>query len=339
MTNYLCRFSLVPLLLLLASCGASPTPARVQSTVVQTPSPAVSPSAGAATDRVPPSAANSTQAPPEAQEPGANTSSAPESPHGTGVACGALDCLAFDRAEDAILSVLEATEPVVLAVGEIHAQKGSELKVTPTAHFGLVLPLFRSRTKHLVLELWTGRNDCGDNRVARVQEAQKPATKTQRSTNQSDFFHLGELSQAQGIMPHALVPSCDDYARILAAKQEDIATMLELTAERTVGVVTELLARKPADAGSPYVVTYGGTMHNDVSPRPGLESFSFAAKLQKLTDGHYVELDLVLREQVRDTGAFKQFAWYSHFRSATVAKRFALYRTHPKSYTLIFPEQ
>jgi len=256
-----------------------------------------------------------------------------------GRSCGALECLSFDHAEDAIDYVVTLKRPRVLAVGEIHVQRDLTLKSSTTKRFAELVPRFKGRAKHLVIELWTGRNDCGDKRVEKVQEAQKPVTSAQNATNQNDFVALGTVAKSNGITPHALVPTCEDYAQILAAQSDDIAKMLELTATKTVEVVNGLLTHDNGTSSEPFIISYGGAMHNDVSPRPGLESFSFASKLIESTQGRYVELDLIQREQVRDSESFTRQAWYPYFRAETLEKHYTLYQTGPSSFALIFPQQ
>jgi hypothetical protein len=257
----------------------------------------------------------------------------------SGTACGPLDCRSFAQAEDAIAYLMRETAPVVLAVGEIHAQKGLALKASPTQRFSALLPLFCGNSRHIVIELMTGRNDCGDNRVEQVQKAEKPVTQAQATTNQNDFFELGNVAKLNHIQPHALTPTCDEFRSILAAKDQDIARRLELTATRTADLAEELLARSAAAKGTPYVILYGGAMHNDMLPLEGREGFSYGPRLDVSSQHRTTELDIVLREQVKDTESFQRLPWFPHFRADGLDKQFILYRLGPKSFTLIYPDQ
>jgi hypothetical protein len=175
--------------------------------------------------------------------------------------------------------------------------------------------------------------------VRRVQEAQKPALATQASTNQNDYLELGNQAKALGIFPQALVPSCDDYQAIIAAKSDDISKMLELTAVTTRNLVESLLPKTEEVTRSPYVITYGGALHNDISPRPGREGWSFGPELSRVTHGRFVELDLVLREQVRDTEPYTKMPWYPYYQQDSFKNRYVLYQTEKNSFTLIFPAE
>ena len=70
--------------------------------------------------------------------------------------------------------------------------------------------------------------------------------------------------------------------------------------------LTVLHATLP-DERSPdrLVVAYGGAMHNDLLPREGRADFSFGPSLAEATGGQYVELDLVIPEQIKDTDAWR----------------------------------
>lgn len=256
-----------------------------------------------------------------------------------GTPCGALQCKAFARAEEAVNYVVRETLPAVLAVGEIHAQKDAGLKASPTRRFAELLPMFCGQAHDIVIELWTARNDCKDDRVARVREAQKPVTLAQAPTNQNDFLELGNVAKANGIQPHALVPSCEDYQSIINANERDIARMLELTATRSAEITEKLLERNRTRQQLPIVILYGGAMHNDLTPPQGRESFSYGPQLDESTGHHITELDIVLREQVKDTEIYRRFPWYPHFRNGPTERQFALYRLGPRSFTLIYPAE
>jgi hypothetical protein len=112
-----------------------------------------------------------------------------------------------------------------------------------------------------------------------------------------------------------------------------------LTAARTADLAESLLQSRGRWAGLPYLILYGGAMHNDLTPSAGRESFSYGPRLAASTSNRVTELDIILREQVRDTESFRKFAWYEFFRSETLEKQFTLYRLGPRSFTLIYPIQ
>ena len=258
-------------------------------------------------------------------------SSAPAEP------CGALDCRAFADPAAALKYVLDQQHPLVLGVGEAHVQRDVPLAVSPTRLFARLLPVLCGTSRDIVIELWLGRSDCGDRSVEQVAQAQKPITSAQAPTNQGDFVELGREAKRLGIEPHALRPSCDEYRSIVKAGASDVDQMLTLVAQHTA-ILAEQLLQRPEPADRPLVITFGGAMHNDVQPRPGQQAWTFGPELDKFTAHRYVELDLVVREQVRDTSAWEAQPFYHHFSKDLMPTRTLLYRQGPHSFTLVFPK-
>jgi hypothetical protein len=250
--------------------------------------------------------------------------------------CGALGCRLFDTPEAAFAAVLE-TRPVVLAVGEAHAQKGTEALKSTTARFtDTLLPMLKDRASDLVLELWVADGKC-KKQQKQVAQAQKPVTEQQAATNQNEFVTLGDRSKALGIQPHVLVPSCEEYDRILAAKEDAVLEMLSMIARLSDKKARDLVERNRSAKADRMVVAYGGAMHNDLEPQKGREAFSFGPALETFTEKRYVELDLIVPEFVKDTPAWQSLPWYPHFDRNAHADKVRLYNPRPGSYVLIFP--
>lgn len=292
---------------------ASPTPAAPP------PQPlAKQPSAPAATQPVP-SAAPAAPAAPQAAQPRA---------------CGALDCLAFATPEAAFEYVL-AQQPRVLAIGEAHAQEGTTGIRSSTRRFAeQLLPLLSGKAKHIVIELLIA--NCKAKTVERVAQTQAPVTEHQAKSNQNQFLTLGKVAQRFGIEPQALAPDCAEYERAATAGEDGVARLLTLIAQETQRSVEALLA-KPDSSGEP-ILTYGGALHNDLSPRPGQESWSFGPQLATATHGRYIELDLIVPEFVKDTEAWRAMPWFSAFDRDQRTSETLLYRPTPSSFALIFPK-
>jgi hypothetical protein len=227
-----------------------------------------------------------------------------------------------------------AEAPRVLAVGEAHAQSEGP-KASSTRRFmdGL-LPQLAPRATDLVIELWLANGSCGkvEKKVAQQQSA---VTAPQAAGNQNEFLELGQRAKALGIMPHALVPSCEQYQKIAGAGAADIEEMLRMIKSVTEHDIEELLSKRAPDR---LVVAYGGAMHNDLAPRAGREDFSFGPELQKASAGHYVELDLVIPEQIKDSEAWRGLPWYSHYSRDKAGSDAYLYSWAPHAYALLFPK-
>lgn len=247
--------------------------------------------------------------------------------------CGELGCLAFTSVDEAFARVLEA-RPRVLAIGEAHAQKGSEGVDSSTKRFTeLLLPKLQGRATDLVVELWVADGKCGKQET-KVAEKQKPVTESQAETNQNEFVTLGHRSKALGIRPHVLRPTCEEYEKILAA-QNDVGQMLTMIADHTAKLVERILVvRQQPDS---MVIAYGGAMHNDVAPRPGREGFSFGPRLSERTQGRYVELDIIVPEYIKDTETWRALPWLAHYDAERLGDRVVLFNPAPGSFVLVFP--
>lgn len=252
-----------------------------------------------------------------------------------------VPCARFATPEDALRAVIADTDPLVLAVGEAHAQKGTEAIASATKRFTTsLLPVLAPRTSDIVVELWAPNPACRKE-VAQVASAQKPVTTAQATSNVNEYDALGTRAKALGATPWLLRPTCDDFKAINDAGEGAISVMLGLVKSLTAGQVRRLLARSAqAEAGAPRtVVAYGGMMHNDLAPAPATKAYSFAEELAEATGGRYVELDLVVPEYVKPTALWQALPWYATHEALGGADpvKTTLYQTGGRSFVLVFP--
>ena len=259
-----------------------------------------------------------------------------------GEPCGELGCLWFDTPELALAHVL-ADKPLVLGVGESHAQKGTEGVRSVTVRFReSLLPQLAPLASDIVIELWDVDPKCrktqaGAKDVGNVAEKQTDVTKSQTAANPAEFLALGRRSKELGVEPHKLVPSCDEYARIARARGDDaIALMLQMLTQLTAKQARAFYDHN-RDAGlGKMVVTYGGAMHNDLEPPAERADWSFGPELSKAAAGNYTELDLIVPEYIRDTAAWKAMSWYGHFDRDRSRDKVTLFTPTPRSHVLVF---
>jgi hypothetical protein len=257
-----------------------------------------------------------------------------------GVPCAPPLCRQFASPVEAFQTVL-AVRSRVLAIGEAHAQQGTEPVESATARFTRsLLPLMRGRATDIVIELWVARGGCGA--VERdVAARQAPVAAPQARGNQQEFSALGRRAKALGIRPHALEPSCDEYRAIARAGEADIARMLETVATTTRQRLEALLTSPSSpDAGhsasQPLILAYGGALHNDADPKPGREAWSFGPALKRTLGDDYVELDLFVPEQIKDTEPWRALPWYRHFDGSVRSAKTTLIQLGHRSFVLIF---
>jgi hypothetical protein len=247
--------------------------------------------------------------------------------------CGALGCLAFADAGAAFDYVLRS-EPRVLAIGEAHAQDNTPGIPSSTRRFAeQLLPKLAGKSKHIVIELLLA--NCKQHTVEGVKKQQAPVTEHQAKSNQNEFVTLGKVAERFGIEPQGLTPDCPEYEAVVNAGEGGVARLLTLVADQTAKEVEALLAQP--DSGSP-ILTYGGALHNDLSPRPGQAAWSFGPKLALDTQNRYVELDLIVPEFVKDSEAWRNLPWFSAFDREHLSSETLLFQPARGSFVLIFPK-
>lgn len=225
----------------------------------------------------------------------------------------------------------------MLAVGESHAQKGTESIASATRRFTeQILPAIAGRSGDVVVELWQPNSKC-QKEVKATAQAQKPVTETQASTNTNEYQALGVESKKLGVTPWLLSPTCDDFSAIADAGADAVPVMLstvkKLTHQKVLGLMVQNVPAKK------LTIAYGGLLHNDVAPPPATAAWSFGPELVKATEGKYVEIDLIVPEFVKENDSWKKFAWYDAFASSEGARdKATLYTmaTKPPSYALVF---
>lgn len=255
---------------------------------------------------------------------------------------GGPKCLRFGTAEDAFRWVL-AKDPLVLAVGEAHAQRGTETIASSTKRFTeAFLPLVAPRSSDVVVELWAPDPKCMKE-VKQVASAQKPVTEAQAETNQNEYVTLGTKAKASGMTPWLLRPTCDDFAMLADAGADAVGAMLGLVKRLTQAKVTQLYERNRGAGTEPVktVIAYGGALHNDLAPPEATKEYTFGPELDLLSGGRYIELDLIVPEYVKKTPTWEKLPWFASFEADRASGRpqdkATLYVVGARSFVLVFP--
>jgi hypothetical protein len=257
-------------------------------------------------------------------------------PPGAGLPCGDLGCRYFETPELAFSRVLDSS-PRILGIGEAHALAGTETIEPATRRFTRdLLPLLKGRASDIVVELLIPNPKCKKETV-KAREEQKVVTERQATTDQNDYVVLAKEARALGIRAHALEPTCDDLGRIAAAGKDAVAASLDVITRLSEETLERLHQRNVTDNDSRVVVAYGGAMHNDSSPRPGREQWSFGPVMQKLTGGKYVDVDLIVPEFISDSPAWKSLPWVGAFDANAHPEATTVLSPSAGSFVLIFP--
>ena len=251
-------------------------------------------------------------------------------------ACGPFQCRSFQDGAEALALVLEE-QPLALGVGEAHALAGSEGVVPAVRRFtDTLLPALRGRATHLVVELLAPDPRC-EVATREVRRAQRPVTQAQSAQNQDDYVTLGQRARELGVEPFVLSPTCDEYRAIAGAGDQAIDVSLETIARVTSRMLRGALAKNHGAGRHGLVIGYGGALHNDIDPTPEKARWSYGPDLRDFTGGRYVELDLIVREFIKDTDVWKAQPWYAFFDPRRDPSAWVLMCTAPRKYVLFFP--
>lgn len=252
-------------------------------------------------------------------------------------ACGPFECYWADSGPDALAVVL-TDQPLALGIGEAHALAGSESIASTARRFAqYLLPELRGRASHLVVELLAPEPGC-DAATREVRRVQQPVTAPQAKTNTADYVALGHRARELSIEPFVLKPTCDELGAIAGAGEGALDQMLGTIARVTSRMLRAALLQNREKKRPALVIGYGGALHNDIAPRPERAAWSYGPDLAAFTRGRYTELDLVVRELIRDSDVWRALPWYASFEPGRHPERWLVMRTGPRRYALFFPK-
>lgn len=264
-------------------------------------------------------------------------SSAVEGRPGRGTPCGALGCRQYGSTADAFLDAL-ASNPLVLAVGEVHAPSGATVRSAARRFSEDLLPLLAGRASDLLLESMLPPKGCQPESVE-ARSKQRVITSRQAPTDQGEYVALGERARTFGLVPDMLRPDCADIDVMRGLEADDaIGATLEVIARLTAGQAKALVRRdalSDTDRGK-MVVIYGGALHNDLAPRPEAARWSYAPELSAYVQGRFVALDLIVPEFIRDDETWRALPWWPAYQVERLGSRPTLLQSGERSFVLVF---
>ena len=217
----------------------------------------------------------------------------------------------FPTVWSAVAATLE-NDPVVVAFGELHQTRSTAGVPSALRRFTEeIWPEVAGRFSHLVVETWIATGRCGDAERSATEDLQR-ATERPVATG-GEIETLLRAAAARGIAPRILSVTCADYASMLGTGPGvDYDRALRVT-ERALEATTLAALKERWRWRSPVrpgLAIYGGALHNDVYPLPGLAPYSFAPKLMAATLGRYVEIDLIVPEYAAQTPSVRAQPWW-----------------------------
>lgn len=226
-------------------------------------------------------------------------------------------------------------ETKIIGFGEAHAPEDFDGRSTVRRFAEDLLPALAPLSSALLVELLAPPQGCEGAR-ATVQKESDAVTQGQSKANQNEYVALGHLARRHGVTPDILRPSCEDM-KAIQQSDSPVVTMMETIAQLSAREAPELVGT--ATSERPLVILYGGALHNDVEPREELASWSYGPHLAKATNGHYLEIDLVVPGLMQATDSWKKFRWYDAAASLPAGHGPVLIQLDARSFALVFERE
>lgn len=277
-----------------------------------------------------------TDAAPLARAPGPTTLPAPAPP--VAVTVDAAPALPPDTYPDlgAALAAVITPEVRVIGIGELHSRVDRAQVTSTLARFTAALPRIGDRVSDLIVETWVVDPTCG--RAAQQTTAKVEADVKRPAATKTDIQVLAEAARAHQIQPHAMTLTCADY-KALAAKggEPDLEVMLSLTTRELGRIAASAVVHRDKDpAHRPWILVYGGALHNDRTPDPALAEWSYAALADKVTAGRFLELDLIVPELAGADPTSQRQPWFAQVQAAD--DHVHVVRRNERSLVIILPK-
>lgn len=206
----------------------------------------------------------------------------------------------------ALTRLLGQVKPRVLGVGEVHLVAGGPPVRSALSRFtDDMFAGLGGRASDLVVETWIADGSCG--KAEKQVNADVRATTERPPETESEIGRLLRRARELGIRPHVMTMPCRAYQEIRSKSGEvDYDRLLQL-----IGRELHRNVRAVLDARSDAtVVVYGGSLHNDRVPDPGVAAYSYGAPLAAELGEGYVELDLYVPELVENDQLLKSEPWF-----------------------------
>jgi hypothetical protein len=226
----------------------------------------------------------------------------------------------------------------VVGFGELHARTDRAQVTSSLARFTQALPAIADQLSDLVLETWLVDPSCG--RPAVQATAKVETTMKRPEETRSEIARLADTARAAHIQPHAMTLTCADYATITpGARDVDPVAILTLTTRELTRIATSAVVHRDRDPGHrPWIAVYGGALHNDRVPDPAVAEWSYAAEVDRVTGGHFVEIDVIVPELAEADPLMQRQPWLPLLRATRdPASPVLVWTRGERSFVVILP--
>jgi hypothetical protein len=261
----------------------------------------------------------------------------PEAPPPARAATALPEHRSFPDLGAALLAIIPPDARVV-GFGELHARTDRKVTHTSLASFTQALPAFGDKLSDLVIETWLVDPACGK---AAVQTTTKVETMVKRpEATKSEIATLAEAARSARIQPHAMTLGCADYTKITPAGGEvDPVALLSLTTRELTRIAVSAVAHRDREPDHrPWIAVYGGALHNDRFPADSVAEWSYAAEIDRVTGGHFVEIDVIVPDIAAADPKAQGEPWFPLVRAARVpARPVVVWTRAERSFVVVLP--
>lgn len=233
-----------------------------------------------------------------------------------------------------LAAAISATVPAdarVVGFGELHARIDRASVPSALSRFTAALPAFGDRISDLVVETWIVDPKCGKKAVETTAKVEREVKRPE--TTKNEVALLADAAKLAKIQAHAMTLGCKDYDALGAG---DPVVMLGLTTRELQRIAISAVKHRDKDAAHrPWIALYGGALHNDRFPADGTAEWSYAANVDAVTRGKYVEVDLIVPEFAEADATSQAQPWFPLAQAA--ADKPLVFARGERSFVVILP--
>lgn len=241
---------------------------------------------------------------------------------------------AFEDLGAALAAIIPA-DARVIGFGELHSRVDRAQVRSSLAAFTAALPAIGAKVSDLVVETWIVDPKCGKRAVTTTKKLEAEVKRPEAT--KSEIALLADAARAANIQPHAMTLTCKDYEALAPAAQgaPDPIAMLTLTTRELSRVARSAITYRAKQRDPrPWIAVYGGALHNDRFPSPGVEEWSYADAIDLASEGRYVEIDLFVPELAEADQASQTQPW---FPLVAGARSVLVWQRGERSFVVILP--
>ena len=115
---------------------------------------------------------------------------------------------------------------------------------------------------HLIVETWMTTGACGESETHVTEDVARTTERPAETEN--EIVKLLRRAKELGVAPHVLAVGCDEYKALAGGGGAvDYDRLLSITAQHLERAIRQA-ALLPRSAARPFVIVYGGALHNDL---------------------------------------------------------------------------